>query len=50
MTTNPTNGHLKIKDSQGEKKKSFELILGKYSFTLGCLTLIAITIINKLPF
>ncbi|WNE41118.1 MAG: hypothetical protein mread185_000575 [Mycoplasmataceae bacterium] len=45
-----TNGHLKVKDSQGDKKKSFELILGKYSFTLGCLTLIAYTIIKKFPF
>ena len=48
MITIPTNGHLKVKDSQGDKKRTFELILGKYSFTLGCLTLITYAIINKL--
>lgn len=50
MTTIPTNGQLKVKDNHGEKKRTFELILGKYSFTLGCLTLIAYAIINKLQF
>ena len=44
------NGHLKLKESHGEKKRVLELILGKYGFTMGCLTAIAITIINKLKF
>jgi hypothetical protein len=45
-----TNGHLKLKDSQGDKKRTADLYLGKFSVIALCLTWITTYFISKFKF